>query len=120
MSNNKSTKLRYNKSRKSRYNKSRKSKKVYIRRNKNKKGGVYDKVKCCMCEKDVNTADTLIPRECLNKYGTAAHRICQKCWWDDETGFAQETMTHKCPGCRKGIPLTKRPSRPVIDLTEDE
>jgi len=80
------------------------------------KGG--DNVKCCMCEKMVNNDDTLIPRECLNKYGKAAHRICQDCWWKE---FAIEGVSHKCPGCVKGLSLTKFKKEPpiLVDLTED-
>lgn len=99
-----------------------------IRRNKfkksrrrNLKGGNNDKVKCSMCEKMVNKDDTLIPRECLVKYGKSAHRICQNCWWNPETGFALEHARHNCPGCEKGLPLThyKKEQPVLIDLTED-
>jgi hypothetical protein len=82
------------------------------------KGGEYDNVKCCICEKMVNKDDTLIPRECLNKYGKAAHRICKDCWWKE---FAVEGVSHKCPGCVKGLPLTKfkKESPILVDLIED-
>jgi hypothetical protein len=82
-------------------------------------GGTYDKVKCCMCENKINKADTLIPRECLAKYGSRAHRICKDCWWDPEKGFAREDASHKCPGCIKGIPLEQQ-KKIFVDLTEDE
>lgn len=81
-----------------------------------------ENVKCCMCEKNVNIKDTLIPRECLIKHGSkAAHRICQDCWWDPKIGFAREDVSHKCPGCIKGIPLTpyKKEEPIFMDLTED-
>jgi hypothetical protein len=81
-----------------------------------------EKVKCCMCERMVNKNETLIPRECLLKYGKdKAHRICQDCWWDPEKGFARENAPHGCPGCIKGLPLTEyKKSEPMfVDLTED-
>jgi hypothetical protein len=82
----------------------------------NLKGGDDDNVKCCICEKMIKKDDTLIPRECLKKYGKAAHRICQNCWWNE---FAVEGVSHKCPGCEKGLPLTefKNESPVFIDLT---
>jgi hypothetical protein len=74
-----------------------------------------------MCEKMVDKKNTLVPRECLNKNYNAAHRICQDCWWDEKKGFAREDISHKCPGCIKGLPLTyvKKESPVLIDLTED-
>lgn len=103
--------------------KSRKNKKFY------KKGGTNmdnEIVSCCMCEKNINKKDTLVPRVCLNEYGKKAHRICSECWWNPETGFAREGIKHGCPGCEKKIPLTKVINIPssnkpikVIDLTED-
>jgi hypothetical protein len=95
---------------------------------KGKRGGTEEtKVNCCMCEKKVNMNDTLIPRECLNKYGQRAHRICSECWWNPDTGFAREGIKHSCPGCVKNLPLTKTiPSKKsdahvqIIDLTLDD
>ncbi len=86
-----------------------------------RKGGNGTTVKCCMCERTVNKDDTLIPRECLMKYGKAAHRICKDCWWNPETGFAREEASHKCPGCQKGLPLTEYKKEPpiLVDLTDD-
>jgi hypothetical protein len=86
------------------------------------KGGVNEKVKCCMCERDVDKNNTLIPRECLINNGSAAHRICQDCWWNPEYGFAREYANHKCPGCIKKLPLTDvtKNNSEVIDLTLDE
>ena len=93
-----------------------------VKRKRTFKGGNGEKVKCCICEKIVNKSDTLIPRECLMNNGQkAAHRICQECWWNPETGFAREYASHKCPGCIKGLPLTeyKKEAPVFIDLTED-
>jgi hypothetical protein len=57
----------------------------------------------------------------LNTNGVVAHRICNKCWWEPETGFAVEERNHDCPGCLKGLPLNKDNSeQEIIDLTEDE
>jgi hypothetical protein len=73
-----------------------------------KRGGDdYDKVNCCMCGKEVDINDTLVPMSCLRKYGkTKAHRICNQCWWDPVSGFAREDIRHGCPGCAKNLPLT--------------
>jgi hypothetical protein len=85
------------------------------------RGGNGEKITCSMCEKMVDIKDTLIPRECLLKHGKAAHRICEDCWWDKKTGFALESSSHKCPGCKKGLALTpvKKEPQIVVDLTED-
>jgi hypothetical protein len=85
------------------------------------RGGNEDKIKCCICEKTVDLKDTFVPRECLMKHNKAAHRICQDCWWNKDTGFALETSSHKCPGCQKGLPLTpyKKEAPIFVDLTED-
>ena len=84
--------------------------------------------KCCICGKSISN-DGLMPRTCYMKYGENAHRICQDCWWDPNTGFAKETDTHGCPGCIKGIPITnnsnanKKPLKisrdGVIELSSD-
>ena len=84
----------------------------------------YDITQCCMCNKTLNVNDktnALIPLECLRKRGLAAHRICKECWFDDEDGFALEGKSHKCPGCEKGLPLTRVKVKPpeMIDLTLD-
>ena len=107
----------------------RKSLKYYIKNGKRKtkrrrtrrhilKAGQNNKVKCCMCEKMVEKENTFVPRECLNKYGKAAHRICNDCWWNE---FALEGTSHSCPGCVKGLPLTfvKKEPAVLIDLTDD-
>jgi hypothetical protein len=60
---------------------------------------------CCMCGKTISN-DGLMPRSCYMKHGDNAHRICQECWWDPNTGFSKETATHGCPGCLKGIQLS--------------
>jgi hypothetical protein len=86
------------------------------------KGGNGMDVKCCMCERMVDKKNTLIPRECLMKYGqNEAHRICQDCWWDPTIGFARENASHRCPGCQKGLPLTeyKKEAPILVDLTEE-
>jgi hypothetical protein len=98
------------------------SKRYRRTRRNNRKGGNGNDVKCCMCERMVKKNDTLIPRECLIKYGkNEAHRICQDCWWDPTIGFAREDASHKCPGCQKGLPLTEYKKGPPIfvDLTDD-
>ena len=83
------------------------------------KAGNGEKVKCSMCEKTVNKIDTLVPNKCLIEHGKGAHRICQKCWWNKKKGFARESVSHKCPGCKKGLPLTPFEKHPdvYIDLT---
>ena len=63
-----------------------------------------DKVKCCICEKDYKRDKTFVPLSCLQKWGSRAHRVCEKCWWNI---FAKEHASHYCPGCQKGFPLTK-------------
>jgi len=84
----------------------------------------YDITQCCMCNKTLNVNDktnALIPLECLRKRGKEAHRICKECWFDEEDGFALEGKSHKCPGCEKGLPLTRVKMNPpeMIDLTLD-
>jgi len=84
----------------------------------------YDITQCCMCNKTLNVNDktnALIPLECLRNHGLEAHRICKECWFDDEDGFALEGKSHKCPGCEKGLPLTRVKVKPpeMIDLTLD-
>jgi hypothetical protein len=96
------------------------------KKNKSKKrrGGQAFKVVCCECEKKVDLSVTLIPRKCSSKRGYNAHRICEKCWWGDETkpGFADENGSHKCPGCEKGRPLPNLPKKQgvieVIDIDD--
>lgn len=84
-----------------------------------RRGGNVETVKCCMCERMVDKNNTLIPRECLMKYGKkSAHKICPDCWWDPIEGFAREEGSHECPGCKKGLPLPEEPEY-FIDLTED-
>ena len=82
-----------------------------------------NKVKCCMCEKNVDIHGTLIPGICLRRHGLKAHRICSKCWWDPKKGFAREDAQHNCPGCEKNMPFTfieyKNKNPTVIDLTSD-
>jgi len=87
-----------------------------------KKGGQEEKVTCCICEREVNKNNTLIPRECLMKNGSKAHRICHDCWWNPESGFAREDADHRCPGCLKNLPLTavKNKEPEFIDLTLED
>jgi hypothetical protein len=88
-----------------------------------------NKVQCSMCEKHVDkNSNPLIPQICLEKNSYCkAHRICQKCWWGDKDsiGFAKEGISHKCPGCEKGLPLNnyvKQHTGPieVIDLLDTD
>jgi hypothetical protein len=74
--------------------------------------GQDEKVKCCMCDKEIQRKDGLMPAKCLIQHGAIrAHRICQECWW---SRFAKEGANHACPGCVKGLPLNGRP----IDYSE--
>ena len=88
-----------------------------------KKGGENEKVTCCVCKREVDKSNTLMPRACLNNNGFAAHRICNACWWNPESGFALENRAdHKCPGCLKNLPLIAVENKDpvVIDLTLDD
>jgi len=127
MTKNKAVRTPYKKSKKSR--KTRKTRKL-VKSMKNKKivhrkmggnGNNIDTVNCCMCRKLVDVPDTLIPQICLRAHGSGAHRICQDCWWNPDTGFAREGVAHPCPGCEKNLPLTiitpKNNDNTVIDLT---
>ncbi len=60
---------------------------------------------CCMCIKHIEKSKSLIPSICLSNHGINAHRICQDCWWQPNTGFACEYGNHSCPGCRNNVPL---------------
>lgn len=75
-------------------------------------------VQCCICERTFPRDDTLVPARCLKENRERAHRICQDCWWDPETGFARENAPHGCPGCIKNFPLTA-PLKRVIPKIED-
>jgi hypothetical protein len=78
-------------------------------------------VQCCICSQTECIRDTLIPRKCLKTNAFSAHRICNKCWWEPETGFAVEERNHDCHGCINGLPLNKnKDNGVVIDLTSDE
>lgn len=83
-------------------------------------------VQCCMCENSFQRDTTLVPARCLTKHGERAHRICNSCWWNPETGFAREDAPHGCPGCQKGFPLTaplkKRTPKPedIIVLSDND
>jgi hypothetical protein len=93
-----------------------KKRKLKTKRNKKtlRKGGA-----CCMCDKKIKDTHSFVPRECLSKYGkNRAHKICSDCWWDE---FANETASHKCPGCVKGIPVKSDPDKgKIIDLTTSD
>lgn len=98
---------------------SRKNKRTLRRkRYSRKRRGGEEKEKCCMCGKKINSSESMVPRECLMKYGKyRAHKICPECWWGE---FAKEGATHKCPGCVKNIPVLPDPhAGEVIDLTTD-
>lgn len=89
-----------------------------LRQYKNKN---YMKIKCSMCDENVEKNNTFIPSECLIKHGMNGHRICNNCWWDQAKGFALELSCHKCHGCIKSLPLTEYKSEtPIfVDLTEE-
>jgi len=82
-------------------------------------------IPCCMCEQTFPRDTTMVPSACLMKHGDKAHRICQECWWDPETGFAREDAPHGCPGCKKGLPLnpplkSKKPAIEEIVVISDD
>jgi hypothetical protein len=84
-------------------------------------GSPPNMVECCVCGKNEVIGDMLIPRKCLAKHGVSAHRICQDCWWDPDSGFALEGTKHVCPGCVKGLPINKDANNgEIIDLTDDD
>ena len=96
-----------------------------------KKGGTnYDKVNCCICGKEVDKSDTLVPQSCSRINFEKAHRICSQCWWNTEYGFARENAPHGCPGCANNFPLTnvkpktnvqpKTNISEIIDLTLED
>lgn len=83
------------------------------------KGPTSDNVKCCMCGKEIDKMNGLIPGQCLRTYGAIrGHRICKECWFSK---FAKEGVNHSCPGCVKGLPLNGPAHDPsvIVDLTED-
>jgi len=91
----------------------------------NVKGGTNSNEECSMCCKKLSKNESvLIPNECLMKYGKfRAHKICSDCWWSK---FAQEGVSHKCPGCKNNKPLNNNinnnkitNNNEIIDLTED-
>ena len=92
-----------------------------IKRSRVAKGIEDENVKCCMCGKDIQRDDGLMPAKCYRKNGAIrAHRICQECWWNKESGFAKEDVNHACPGCDKGLPLNGPPHDPneVIEISD--
>jgi hypothetical protein len=87
-----------------------------VRSSRRARGSMED---CCMCgSKFVKKKTALVPQECLIKYGKIrAHKVCPKCWWGE---FAKEGVSHKCPGCVKGLPVYKDPKAgTVVDLTDE-
>ena len=83
-------------------------------------------ISCCVCDKQFPRDTMMVPAQCLRKNRDRAHRICQNCWWNPETGFARENAPHGCPGCKRGLPLNpplkSRPPRKedIITLSSDE
>lgn len=115
----KTLKKHVKKGKKSNYKKSNRKTRKIGRIHRYKKGGTGET--CSMCHKIIINGKPFVPSGCLMKHGRhRAHKVCGDCWWDK---FAQEGISHKCPGCEKGIPLNN--SKPliskveVIDLTED-
>lgn len=102
-----------------------KKKRILQKRKKTRKykktiGGNPTNDECSMCCKQTGD-QKLIPNACLMKYGKfKAHKICSDCWWNK---FAQEGVSHKCPGCVNKKPLNKDPyenqMNTIIDLTKD-
>ncbi len=99
------------------YIKTKRSKKIKKTRRRMKAG--KPKHECCICGKSMS--DGLMPRSCYMKHGEHSHRICQDCWWDPNTGFANETSTHGCPGCLKGMEITNnnKPKKPLLTINEN-
>jgi len=62
-------------------------------------------IPCCMCERKFPRDKMFVPSACLRKNLERAHRICEDCWWEPQTGFAREDTHHSCPGCKKHLPL---------------
>ena len=80
-------------------------------------------ISCCMCDNQFQRNEMMVPARCLRKNEERAHRICQDCWWNPETGFARENAPHGCPGCTNGLPLNPPvKSRPedIIEVSSDE
>lgn len=74
-----------------------------------------EKAKCVMCEKLKPSDEMLMPLQCKLTYGEeSAHRICRHDWFKPG-GFAEESLSHKCPGCVKNMPLTK-PLKPPTEV----
>ena len=81
-----------------------------------KKGGSGEE--CSICDKKMEDKKSFIPSGCLMKHGKIrSHKICNECWWNS---FAQEGVSHKCPGCERRKPLYGSTPPQIIDLTEDE
>ena len=73
--------------------------------------------RCAICRQPIpNILERgLVPINCKKQ---PRHRICQGCWWAPG-GFAEESRSHKCPGCEKNIPPPSLPTAEpeIIDLT---
>ncbi len=93
--------------------------------NKKLKGGVNTPpieptapITCCMCGNQFPRNEMMVPAVCLKKNKERAHRICQNCWWNPETGFARENAPHGCPGCNDEAPLNP-PVKPRIPRDDE-
>jgi len=80
---------------------------------------------CCMCDRNFPRNNMLVPLHCLQKHGEQAHRICKDCWWNPQIGFAREDAPHRCPGCKRGLPLnpplkTRNPRTEEIIVISDD
>ncbi len=62
-------------------------------------------VRCSMCDRMFPRDTMFAPVACLQKNRERSHKICEECWWDPQIGFAREDDTHRCPGCKRGLPL---------------
>jgi hypothetical protein len=86
-----------------------------VKRSRIRKGLEYEKVKCCICNKEINREDGLMPAKCYSKNGVIrGHRICQECWWSI---FAKEGVNHACPGCVKNLSLNGQPYD-IIEISD--
>lgn len=96
---------------KSKRKSNRKSKSSYKKRNNSKTRSKKQTPspspdKCCICEKNIN-GKFLHPGRCFRENINLAHKVCEDCWFKPD-GFATEGVNHACPGCTKGMPLSKK------------
>lgn len=73
--------------------------------------------KCCICEKNIN-GKFLHPGRCFRENINLAHKVCEDCWFKPD-GFATEGVNHACPGCTKGMPLSKKIKQIKQPVPED-